>query len=211
MSELCFFNPFTEIRVHRNFLPHWQQPGATYFVTFRLADSIPSNLLDQWRTERKAWQRQHPKPWDLKVELEYHARFSQRIDTWLDGSHGLCWLRAEEIRAHLAATLRYSDQDRYFLHAWVIMPNHVHVLFSLHESAELEDEVGAWKSVAARAINRQVKRRGTVWQEDYFDRMIRDLRHFENCVRYIRRNPEKAHLRDGEYELFERDFALEVL
>ena len=211
MSELTFFNPFTEIEKHKNLLPHWQQPGATYFITFRLDDSIPADLLAQWRAERKAWLLQYPKPWTFEVERQYHERFSRRFDTWLDTCHGACWLRPAEVRAHLSATLRYSDLDRYVLHAWVIMPNHVHVLVSLNLEAWLEDEVGAWKSVAARNINRHLIRRGTLWQEDYFDRLVRDQRHFESCVRYIRRNPEKGHLPPGAFERYESEFARVVL
>ena len=115
-----------------------------------------------------------------------------------------------EVRAFLTATLRHCEGDRYALHSWVAMPNHVHVLASLHPDARLEVEVGAWKSVSARGINRHLGRRGTLWQEDYFDRLVRDARHFANCVRYIRRNPEKARLRQGEYELWESDLAREI-
>lgn len=90
------------------------------------------------------------------------------------------------------------------------MPNHVHVLVSLSPDARIETEVGAWKSVSTRAINAKVGRRGSLWQEDYFDRLVRDQAHFSNCVRYIRRNPEKARLRTGEYELWEGSLALHV-
>jgi hypothetical protein len=63
MNELRFFNPHAEIRHTENRLPHWQQEGATYFVTFRLADSIPSEFRSQWANEREAWLRFHRKPW----------------------------------------------------------------------------------------------------------------------------------------------------
>jgi REP element-mobilizing transposase RayT len=207
MGELRFFDPFAEIDRHKNLLPHWQQPGATYFITFRLADAIPANLRAQWQAERAVWLGHHPEPWTAEIEREYHRRFSGQVDAWLDAGHGACWLRTPAIRGFLAATLRYRDDDRYALHSWVAMPNHAHVLVSLHPSARLEDEVGAWKSVSARAINRRLGRRGTLWQEDYFDRLVRDARHFANCVRYIRRNPEKARLRAGEYELWESELA----
>jgi REP element-mobilizing transposase RayT len=144
------------------------------------------------------------------VEQEYHRRFSGQIDAWLDEAHGACWLRKTEIRSNLAASLRHGDGSRYALHAWVIMPNHAHVLVSLHPYARIEAEVGAWKSVSARAINKQVSRRGNLWQEDYFDRLVRDQAHFGNCARYIRRNPEKARLRTGEYELWEGPLAMEA-
>ena len=66
MSELRFFNPYAEIRHTGSRLPHWQQQGAVYFVTFRLADSIPSRLRDQWQNEREAWLKVHPEPWTIE-------------------------------------------------------------------------------------------------------------------------------------------------
>src|SRR6185503_12328146 len=61
-SELRFFDPRAHVRITHHNLPHWQQIGATYFVTFRLADSLPSTLLDRWRNERQAWIARHPHP-----------------------------------------------------------------------------------------------------------------------------------------------------
>ena len=95
-------------------------------------------------------------------------------------------------------------------HSWVLMPNHVHVLFSLMGEARLEKEIGAWKSIASRRINARLARSGALWQEDYFDRMIRDAEHFARCVRYIRRNPVKAGLREGDFELWESEGALGI-
>lgn len=160
MDAPRFFDPFAEIAKHQNFLPHWQQPGATYFITFHLADSIPAALRAQWQAERAAWLAVQREPWTPEIEREYHQRFSRQIDVWLDAGHGACWLRAGEVRAFLTATLRHRDADRYALHAWVAMPNHAHLLVSLHPEARIEVEVGAWKSVSARAINRHLGRCG---------------------------------------------------
>ncbi len=209
-EELRFFDPFAEIRRHGKGLPHWEQPGATYFVTFRLADAVPVELRERWMEERTAWMMHHPKPWSVEVEREYHRRFSQQFDQWLDAGHGACGLREASGRDCVTATLGHSHDRTYWLHASVVMPNHVHVLFSLHPEASLAEEIGAWKSVLARRINRLLGRSGTLWQEDYFDRLIRDEEHFANCVRYIRRNPEKARLREGEYALCESEFAREM-
>ena len=70
MQELRFFNPYADIRQTKNRLPHWQQEGAVYFITFRLADAVPSRLLAQWESEREAWLRVHPEPWSTEVERE---------------------------------------------------------------------------------------------------------------------------------------------
>ena len=167
-ESLRFFNPFANVRKTANKLPHWQQPGATYFITFRLADAVPMALRLQWTEEKRAWLSQHPKPWSAVVEAEYHERFSARMDAWLDAGHGACVLRDTSCRNPVEATLQHLDGSQYWHHGWVIMPNHVHALTSLNESATLEDAVGAWKSVSARDINRPLKRKGTLWQEDFF-------------------------------------------
>ena len=99
--DLRFFNPFADTEVTANRLPHWQQAGAAYFFTFRMADSIPKHLLDQWSDERNAWLAQHPQPWSLVVEAEYHHRFSSAMERWLDAGHGSCALRKPECRAHV--------------------------------------------------------------------------------------------------------------
>ena len=207
-EDLRFFDPFADIRRHGKGIPHWEQPGATYFVTFRLADAVPVELREKWVEERAIWLRVNRKPWSAEVEREYHQRFSHQFDQWLDAGHGACVLRDAKCRECLVATLGHSHDRQYWLHAWVVMPNHVHVLFSLHPAASLEVEIGAWKSVSARRINRLLGRSGALWQEDYFDRLIRDEDHLANCVRYIRRNPDKAHLREGEYTRFESEFAI---
>jgi len=155
--------------------------------------------------ERKAWLAHHPPPWSGEVEREFHRRFSHRMEPWLDAGHGSCVLREPACRAVLVGTFRYRDGSRYSMHAWVVMPNHAHVLVSLHPEALLEREVGAWKSVSSRRINALPGRRGALWQEDYFDRLVRNQQHFTRCANYIRRNPEKAGLREGEYALYERE------
>jgi putative transposase len=89
MAELRFFNPYAEIRFTANRLPHWQQEGAVYFITFRLADAVPHNLRTRLESEREAWLRVHPQPWSVEVEREYHERFSGAIERWLDAGSTL--------------------------------------------------------------------------------------------------------------------------
>lgn len=201
-----FFDPWAEIRHTANFLPHWQQPGATYFVTFRLADAIPAALRSQLETERAAWLRQHPRPWNAQTERDYHGRFSGAVERWLDAGHGACALRDPAAAQVVANALGFFDAQRHCHHAWVVMPNHVHALFSLHPEWSLEKVLHSWKSFTAH----ELAKRGVptpLWQEDYFDRLVRDEKHYANCVRYIRRNPQKAHLKTGEFILFESALA----
>jgi len=150
--ERRFHNPHAKTRFTENRLPHRQQDGITYFVTFRLADSLPKDLLDQWRSERAAWLKVHPEPWSELAEVEYHRRFTAKFEGWLDEGHGSCLLRKPEVRAKVAKVLGNFVGVRYEHHSWVIMPNHVHLLFSLATGETLEKTLQGWKGVSSRVV-----------------------------------------------------------
>jgi putative transposase len=207
MNELRFFNPYADIRQTKNRLPHWQQQGAVYFVTFRLADSVPMRLLNQWESERKNWLRVHPEPWTTEIEREYHERFSGAIERWLDAGYGACLLRRGECAQIVAEALNHFEGVRVAMISFAVMPNHVHALFVQNPEWPLEKLTQSWKRFTARQINKVLGRSGSLWQRDYFDRLVRHEKHFANCVRYIRRNPEKAGLSEGEFLLWESEMA----
>ena len=206
-----FFNEFVEITKTRNRLPHWQQDGSTYFVTFRLNDSIPKALMDKWTAERNRWIADHPLPWDEETEMEYHRLFSAEMDRMLDAGHGECVLRNREYADTVRQEFERSDGLRYMLHAYVVMPNHAHLLFSLADGVALDKVVGSWKRKSARKINESLGKRGALWQKDYFDRIIRSWEHMLRVARYVRRNPAKAKLREGEYVLYEAEWVRKML
>ena len=206
MDELAYLNPFGDTRVLKNRLPHWDQEHSTYFVTFRLADSFPSSQIALWQEARANWLRQHPLPWSAAIEREYARLAANRIETALDQHYGSCILRGAKPRRIVETTLAHFDNLRHTNYAWVIMPNHVHILFSLLAGSQLNEVVHSWKSYSAKEINKIVGRRGSLWQKDYFDRSVRNDKHFVDCVRYIRNNPVKAKLKQSEYALFESDW-----
>jgi putative transposase len=210
MNELRFFNPYADIRHTENRLPHWQQEGAVYFLTFRLADSVPSHLLTQWERERGVWLKVHPQPWNAEIEREYHHRFSGAIERWLDAGHGSCLLRQRKCAEVVAETLRHFEGERVIMISSVVMPNHVHAVFVQNPEWPLEKLIRSWKGFTARKINALLERSGGLWQRDYFDRLVRDEKHFGNCVRYIRRNPEKARLSKDESILWESELARRI-
>ena len=199
-------NPHTDISITQNRLPHWQQDNATYFVTFRLADALPAAQVAQWRDEREAWLRAHSQPWDAATELEYVRHFENMTEHCLDEGRGSCLLRSGEPQRIVADALAFFDGQRYRQHAWVVMPNHVHTLLSLLAGHKMEDVVQSWKGFSTHAINRALNRSGSIWQKDYFDRLIRNAEHFWNCVGYIQRNPSKAQLKPGEFRHFESEY-----
>ena len=198
-DDLKFYSPRTETTVGWNRLPHWDQQGRTYLLTFRLADSVPADLLRQHRLDEAAWGALNPEPWTAEVELAHAKRFTGAIERWLDQGHGACLLRRPECAAIIANALQHFEGQRTRLHAWVIMPNHVHVLTEILEGYSLPDLMESWKGYMARAINAHLGRSGTLWQKGYHDRLIRNWDHFRNVVRYIRDNPKKAALKSGEW------------
>lgn len=210
MKSLRFFNPFAEIRHTENSLPYWQQQGAVYFITFRLADPIPEDLRARWEEARAIWLQFHPEPWTGNIEQEYHKRFSTEIEHWLDAGHGSCALRRGECARIVDDALRHFEGERFVRVSSIVMPNHVYALFIQNPEHALEDLLRSWKTFTAREINRLVRRSGNLWQRSYFDRLVRDEAHFANCVRYIRRNPTKARLSDDESILYESDLAKQI-
>ncbi len=200
-----------EIQHTANRLPHREQEGRAYFVTFRLADSLPAELLEQWEQERAIWLSLHPEPWSPAEEGEYHRRFSGRLERALDEGHGSCVLRRPEIAEKVGAALAFFEGDRCRQLAWVVMPNHVHALFVPLGESVLQSLLHSWKSFTAKAINTLLETTGSLWQKDYFDRLIRDADHCGNCVRYIRRNPSHAHLKTDEFLHWESEWARNII
>ena len=145
------------------------------------------------------------------TEAEYHKNFSSRIDHYLEQGHGSCLFRHSRSADIVAGAFRHFDQSRYLLHAWVIMPNHVHLLLTLDESVSLARIAASWKRFSAQKIQQQTQSSGILWQKDYFDRIIRDRDHFTNVTRYIRRNPLKATLQKADFLLEEAGWIKHLL
>jgi putative DNA methylase len=169
----------------RGYIPHFDMPGLTQTVTFHLIDSMPQRVLLQWREELRG----------LPREQSSRER-RRRIDAYLDLGLGSCYLKDERLARIVQNTLLYYDGERYLLHAWVVMPNHVHTLFTSQSGWTLSKIAHSWKSFTANECNRVLNRKGEVWQQEPFDRYIRNERHYENAVRYIENNPVKAGLCD---------------
>jgi len=200
-SPLKPFNPEAPVaKTHRR-LPHWYQEGCTYFVTFRLADSLPQDKLSAWVAELKTWLAFHPKPWSGADESEYEERFGQRFEQWLDAGYGECHLKRPEIRAVVEHCLNCFDGQRYDLGDFVIMPNHVHLLIHPRQGHALSDILKGIKGVSANQCNKLLGRSGTFWMDESFDHIVRNTRQLEKYQRYIAQNPEIAGLKADTFTL----------
>jgi REP element-mobilizing transposase RayT len=158
----------------RGYLPHFDSPETLQFVTFRLVDSLPPEAME-------------------KLRITAGSVSDSERDAFLDAGAGACWLKRPEIAEIVEEALLHFDGQRYRLIAWVVMPNHVHVLIEpLGDS--LGSIISSWKRFSARMANRVLGRSGPFWQDDYWDTYIRSERHFEATVSYIENNAVKAGL-----------------
>jgi REP element-mobilizing transposase RayT len=152
-------------------------------MTFRLFDSMPQAVLEQWREELR---RLPGKEADLERR--------KLIDAYLDQGHGSCYLRDDRLAGIVQNALLYHDGRRYLIHAWVVMPNHVHALFTQQAGWTLSQIAHSRKSYTASECNKLLNRTGEFWQREPFDRYIRNEQHYQNTVRYVEYNPVKAGL-----------------
>lgn len=200
------FDEHADVQRRQRNLPHWQQPGTCYFITFRLGDALPQHLLEQWRNERAIWLRWNPEPWTQKQRDEYHAQFTERQDEWLDAAHGECHLRRAGVRELVRVSVMKFDGIRYDVDAFVLMPNHVHLLWHMREGFDLAKELKGLKGATARACNVLLGRTGTFWMDESYDRIVRDAEELGAFREYIARNPVSAGLKPHEFalEIFNR-------
>ncbi len=177
----------------RSYLPHVKAEGGTYFVTFRLADSLPREVIARLKTRSRASAGKSDDPEAQRTaEREYFRAFEQA----LDAARGDCWLRRPEVAGLVAGTLRHFDGERYRLSAWAVMPNHVHAVVTPLPGFALSSVLHSWKSFSAKEANRLLPEKAAreFWQRETYDHWCRDEEEVARCVRYVEGNPVKANL-----------------
>ena len=189
---------FGEVRIReRGRLPHWEKEAGLYFLTFRLADSLPLAVLEKIAERHRilvAAKRvgAHLSPSQEVLVTEFSAA---KLEEYFDRGLGACFLRDPRIGELVANALDFWQGKRYRLVAWCVMPNHVHVVCRLLPGQELSKVLQGWKSFTARKANEILGRGGAFWQREYYDRLIRDGDELERAVRYVVNNPERAGLK----------------
>ena len=167
----------------RGYLPHYDGGAIAQFITWRLHDSLPQPILVR-----------------LKEDLKFHGieNISREtlilVEEYLDKGIGACYLRRLDIAAMVRQAFLFHARRKFDLFAWVIMPNHIHILLRPLPGIHLHKIIHSLKSFTAHEANKILGRTGAFWMREYFDRYIRDEEHFQKAVRYIERNPVKAGL-----------------
>jgi putative transposase len=192
---------------HRH-LPHWDIPGATYFITSCLAGSIPAKgLLDIERYRRELERR--PCPPDLtSEEWEYRREklIFSRTDHWLDTEPAVRHLADPRLAKAIVDSLIHFAEERYDLMSFVVMPSHFHWVFrpreewvqSLGAAAEIrrprERIMHSVKTFTARSCNELLGLTGQFWQQESFDHCVRDYDELLRIIEYVELNPVRAGL-----------------
>jgi len=162
----------------RGYLPHFDVPNITQFVTFMLADSFPVRRRREWEP--------------ILSEPDVSLR-RRKLEAWLDRGHGECWLRLPEVAYQVEEILLAEDGKTCRFQAWVIMPNHVHLVVDVWRTP-LSRLLNSWKGRSSYQANRVIDRRGEFWQRESFDTLIRDSAHLSRAIHYTESNPCKAAL-----------------
>ncbi len=165
-------------KCYRRDLPHLLPNDEPYFITFRLAHTLPRKILE----ERAR-----------KVQKGVVGMSFTQLDSYLDQGYGSLWLKEPAIAEVVKEALHYRDGKEYELHAYTIMPNHVHMVITLGNQLNLFDVLQSLKRHTARQCNKILARSGAFWQHESYDHVIRDGE-FGRIIFYILRNPVKAGL-----------------
>ena len=168
----------------RGYLPHFDAGETrTQFITCRLYDSLPQNVLARIKAEI-----------DLRKPENIQRETFILAEKYLDNGYGKCFLKKRAVAQIVKDSLLKYDGDRYRLIAWVVMPNHIHLLLRPFPGHKLEKIMHSFKSFTASESNKILDRNGEFWMRESFDRYIRDEDHFARAFRYIENNPVKARL-----------------
>lgn len=172
---------------HRRNLPHLYYQEGQYFITFRLANSISQLALEELKKEFNTLR---------KITAIQQKRLFVKYDSLLDSNElGVKYLAIESISDILKTTLHYPDGKDYKLICYSIMPNHVHLVFELlNENKGISKIMQSIKRISARNANQELKRSGKFWQDESFDRLIRDDKELFNTIKYVLMNPVSAGL-----------------
>jgi putative transposase len=201
------------------------------FVTFRLQESIPKRILEKFRQEHEEallkigklpptdttlpWtphRKCQPPTYSSKREAytaaykRYFAKLDNYLDTTLVGPH---FLKAANVGEIIQSKLKSFDEQYYWLVAYTVMSNHVHVLLDTYcQLAKLppdthistqnyvpyEKFMQLIKGNASFSINQLLGRKGRLWQHESYDHLVRNAEEFRNIIWYILNNPVKAGL-----------------
>lgn len=208
------YNNVNENIFYKRNLPHYQPYDANYFITFRLAYSLPKSTIEALKNKFMNLETELSKIKDkTKREREHYnlkKRYFREFDFLLDRvNFGPGWLLNDKVAKIIFDALKYRDNVDYSLICFTIMPNHVHVVFRVEDLKEKKIKnininwqdkfpvtkiLHSLKEFTARESNKVLNRTGQFWQHESYDHIIRNEKEFWNIVNYVLMNPVKVGL-----------------
>ncbi len=170
-------------------LPYWHQDDRIIYVTYRLFDSIPATSAKRYKEAVLSWEESHPKVLTRQQAEELEQLRHQLFNELLDKCLGSCILKHAAVRQVVSDSLFYYNHQRYHLHDYVIMPNHVHLMIEPMDGYQLQQIMASHKTFTAHRINKLLGKTGPVWQRESYDHIVRSENDYWNVVDYIARNP----------------------
>ena len=202
------FDPQADLLIEGGVRPHWSQAGAIVFITMRLHDSIPKEVLARWEREKQDWmgRRGHVGHWSAilptlpqEEQNAFRQHFNRCREDLLDNCLGSCLLRDPKNAKIVVNSLLHFDGERYRMGDFVIMPSHTHLLASFPDETAMKNQCDSWLHYTAFQINRHNGGKGKLWQQEPFDHLVRSVDQYEYLRKYIADNPKLARLREGEF------------
>jgi len=172
----------------RNYLPHIVI-RKSQFVTFRLYDSLPRDLVSFLKRETKSLSKLDLTSAELTAS---QRKMLKLVDSYEDSCYGQCFLKDERVADMMVETMKKHDGKMYRLYDWCVMPNHVHAMLKVNVDCSLSSIIHSWKSYSAHRGNAVLGRSGPFWMGEYYDRYIRSFEHGVKVSQYIVNNPVKA-------------------
>ena len=197
---------------YRRKLPHWHPEGKMFFITFRLANSLPLHIIQELKEEREREQQNiRAKFSGIKQRDELYKsdkKYFGHFDEWLDRcvAQSPRWMADENIARIVADEIHALDGERYHLIAYCIMSNHGHIVIDTAEHNvkpthigvtapyPLTDTLKRLKGRTARYSNLALGRSGSFWHHESYDHVIRNQKEYDRIVWYTLNNPVKARL-----------------
>ncbi|MCM1142538.1 MAG: transposase [Muribaculum sp.] len=189
MFRRSYLNESDPVKNTFNLIPHKDQLGKVQFVTFRLGDSLPQEKTSEIANATKLFKTKYPKPWDKPTHELYANLIGNKAEYWLDQGYGSCIMSHVGIRKIVADSLLFFNTERYYLHSFVLMPNHVHLLLS--NFIDLDIIIKSIKQFSSRKIKNEYGIKAAIWMKSYFDRYVRTESSYAYYWNYIKSNPSR--------------------
>ncbi len=184
-----FFDKNKPLRQSRKNLPHWDQDSKLQMITFHLADSLPKKVLEEIKKRRKELAQNKFNTEETKIR-RYHL--NNYVDKMADAGYGECIFRNKEICDIMENSILYFDEVRYNIHAYVIMPNHVHILLEIYEGESVEKIYDSIKRHVTTNINKYLGTKKKRLPKEPYDRLVRNEEHYLAAITYIYKNMESG-------------------